>query len=148
MGSGSRSVGKESRSPPLLLESNGNFTLSQEGACLMSFPWILMLLHPHSCYSLPMSSKNTIKITKNPLNSESVLSKSLVRVLRGCERPSGPGQLLSVSLWPAALHSSSPGSTLFGILDLASSALNKPCGFKCSHGAFLEQRVFLKQKLQ
>ena len=95
-------MGKESRSPPLLLESNGNFTLSQEGACLMSFPWILMLLHPHSCYSLPMSSKNTIKITKNPLNSESVLSKSLVRVLRGCERPAGPGQLLSVSLWPAA----------------------------------------------
>lgn len=51
-------MGKESRSPPLLLESNGNFTLSQEGARLMPFPWVLMLLHPHSRYTHPMSSKN------------------------------------------------------------------------------------------
>ena len=95
-------MGKESRSPPLLLESNGKFALSQEGACLMPFPWVLKLLHPHSHYTHLMSSKSTIKITKNPLSSEFVLSKSLAMVLRRCEGPVSPGQLLSVSLWPAA----------------------------------------------
>ena len=148
VGSGSHSVGKESRSPPLLLESNGKFALSQEGACLMPFPWVLKLLHPHSHYTHLMSSKSTIKITKNPLSSESVLSKSLAMVLRRCEGPVSPGQLLSVSLWPAASAQQFPREYTLWHPWLTSCALNKPCGFKCSHGAFLEQRGFLKQQLR